>query len=95
MSDKPAGWEDISAKRWPFVESPGEFTERLRLTMQISVNLLAAVRTVLIERPPTISKEYLAMATGLGHCDQFNACLCADDGQSIADRTECQHWITD
>lgn len=83
--------EDISAKRWPFVESPGEFTERLRLTMQITDNLLAAVRTVLIERPPTVSKEYLAMAQGHGHCKLFNACNCGGDTMEV--RATCQNWV--
>lgn len=45
---------------WPFVESPGEFTERLRVTMSRSVTLLAAVRTILIEDPPILSDEYLS-----------------------------------
>lgn len=38
---------------WPFVESPGDFTERLRDAMNI-FPLLGAVRYVLIEDPPTI-----------------------------------------
>lgn len=42
-------------KQWPFVETPGEFTERLRAAMDLfDRDLLAAVRYVLIETPPTI-----------------------------------------
>lgn len=39
---------------WPFVESPGEFTERLREAMQ-HFPLIGAVRHVLIENPPTLT----------------------------------------
>ena len=42
-----------AVKRWPFVESPGEFTERLREAMQ-HFPLIGAVRHVLIENPPEI-----------------------------------------
>jgi hypothetical protein len=41
-------------KRWPFVESPGDFTERLAIAMQ-NFPLLGAVRHVLIEDPPNLS----------------------------------------
>jgi hypothetical protein len=41
-------------KRWPFVESPGQFTERLREAYVVFGDLLAAVRCVLIENPPTL-----------------------------------------
>lgn len=41
-------------RRWPFAETPGEFTERLREAMQGSGDLLAAVRHVLIERPALV-----------------------------------------
>lgn len=40
-------------KRWPFVESPGEFTDRLQIAMQ-EFPLIGAVRHVLIENPPTL-----------------------------------------
>lgn len=43
------------SKRWPFVESPGEFTERLAAAMREFPTLLAAVRYVLIETPPTLA----------------------------------------
>ena len=46
-------------KHWPFVESPGDFTDRLADAIDGSINLLAAVRTVLIEHPPEISSEML------------------------------------
>lgn len=39
---------------WPFVESPGEFTERLAAAMQ-EFDLLGAVRHVLIEKPPALA----------------------------------------
>jgi hypothetical protein len=42
-------------KRWPFVETPGEFTERLAAAMREFPKLLAAVRYVLIETPPTLA----------------------------------------
>lgn len=40
---------------WPFIETPGEFTERLRAAMkECDGYLLGAVRNVLIENPPTL-----------------------------------------
>ena len=43
-------------KRWPFVESPGEFTERLSKAIGLFYgDLLAAVRHVLIENPPVFA----------------------------------------
>ena len=44
-------------KRWPFVETPGEFTDRLAAAMREYPTLLAAVRFVLIEQPPTLALE--------------------------------------
>ena len=42
---------------WPFVESPGDFAERLRLALaHFNGDCLAAVRNVLIETPPTIAE---------------------------------------
>lgn len=42
-------------KCWPFVESPGDFTIRLRRAHNETGDLLAAVRNVLIENPPTLT----------------------------------------
>lgn len=42
-------------KRWPFVESPEEFTTRLLVAMQWAPNLLSALRHVLIEEPAALS----------------------------------------
>lgn len=49
-------------KRWPFAESPGEFADRLNKALGSDFNgfldaarVLAAVRTVLIERPPALA----------------------------------------
>jgi len=42
--------------RWPFVESPGDFTERLASAYKDFGNLLAAVRCVLIEQPPELAQ---------------------------------------
>jgi hypothetical protein len=47
--------EGMQVKRWPFVESPGEFTDRLAVAMRELPTLLAAVRYVLIETPPTLA----------------------------------------
>lgn len=45
-----------AAKRWPFVESPGDFAKRLeRAIWSFSGDTLAAVRNVLIENPPTFA----------------------------------------
>lgn len=49
-----------AAKRWPFVESPGEFTARLARAMQ-EFPLLGAVRHVLIENPPALSQQPAAV----------------------------------
>lgn len=43
-----------SKKRWPFVETPGEFAARLTLALEYFGNVLAAVRYVLIETPATL-----------------------------------------
>lgn len=55
-----AAWKAIAScqpvgagDKWLFVESPGEFTERLRAALQ-EFDLLGAVRNVLIENPPTL-----------------------------------------
>lgn len=58
--------EVTKARRWPFVETPGEFTDRLQNAMDTSVNLLAAVRHVLIENAPTLA---------LGKCFECDADL--------------------
>lgn len=47
-------------KKWPFVESPGEFADRLAEAMRYFGHALPAVRNVLIENPPKLSAEYLA-----------------------------------
>jgi hypothetical protein len=51
------GWVAVPrrAKHWPFVETPGEFTDRLVEALKHSISPLAAVRTVLIEEPPEIA----------------------------------------
>ena len=47
--------EPEPVRRWPFVESPGEFTARLRSALDEFGDLLPAVRCVLIEDPPTFT----------------------------------------
>jgi hypothetical protein len=47
--------EPVATKRWPFVETPGEFTDRLRWAFHEFGALLPAVRYVLIETPPTLT----------------------------------------
>lgn len=42
-------------KRWPFVETPGEFTSRLHKAWAEFGSLLPAVRHVLIEDPPKLA----------------------------------------
>lgn len=49
-----AAKDGVRVQRWPFVESPGDFTERLRDAMN-RFPLIGAVRHVLIEDPPTIA----------------------------------------
>jgi hypothetical protein len=43
---------DASANRWPFVESPGAFAQRLESAMHEFGGVLPAVRRCLIEQPP-------------------------------------------
>jgi hypothetical protein len=43
------------AKQWPFVETPGEFTQRLEAALLEFGALLPAVRNVLIENPPALA----------------------------------------
>lgn len=47
-------------RRWPFMESPGDFTERLERHVGGPGGALAGLRTVLIEEPPALSANYLA-----------------------------------
>ena len=46
-------------QRWPFAESPGEFAQRLRDAMVFFGDALPAIRNVVIENPPTLSRDYL------------------------------------
>lgn len=51
----PCAWPPAkTAKRWPFLESPGEFTARFEAAITSFDSLLPAVHNVLIERPPTL-----------------------------------------
>lgn len=50
-----------AVKRWPFVETPGEFTQRLSDALD-HFELLGAVRHVLIENPPTLAAMDVAYA---------------------------------
>ena len=45
---------DESAKRWPFVESPVAFAQRLEAAMHEYGGVLPAVRHCLIEQPPKL-----------------------------------------
>ncbi|WP_368640619.1 hypothetical protein ABRZ04_05400 [Castellaniella ginsengisoli] len=53
IHDAPVAQEPV--KRWPFVETPGEFTSRLKAALGEFHDLLPAVRFVLIENPPTFA----------------------------------------
>lgn len=70
-SSSPAPAAGPAPKQWPFVESPGAFTKRLRDALfDLDQDLLAAVRNVLIENPPqlaTISPLPAAADAGLAH----------------------------
>jgi hypothetical protein len=55
----------MGVTHWPFVESPGEFADRLgKALAAFDGYVLGAVRNTLIENPPVISNEYL-QSTGL------------------------------
>lgn len=67
----PAGYIIIPAapelyRRWPFVEKPGELTQRFAAAMGHTVSAdehspgLGAMRQVLIENPPALSPDYLS-----------------------------------
>jgi hypothetical protein len=57
QSPKPA------EKRWPFIESPGEFTRRLcNARDHFGGDMLAAVRNVLIENPPVFAAPGAGLA---------------------------------
>jgi len=64
----PASTDAQIERRWPFVESPGEFTRRLCNARDLfGGDMLAAVRNVLIENPPvraTPSPEGSAVGNG-------------------------------
>lgn len=62
-------------RRWPFAETPGEFTKRLREAMQGSGDLLAAVRHVLIERPALVVPHTPLAAAPAPQPDTANAAL--------------------
>jgi hypothetical protein len=60
LSDGPA---PPAARRWPFVESPGYFAGRLAAAhAEFHGDMLAAVRNVLIEQPPTLAEPAPAPA---------------------------------
>jgi hypothetical protein len=67
----------IGVTRWPFVESPGEFAERLEKALfTFDGYVLGAVRNTLIENPPIISDEYLqsiARHNSLPHHQPYDA----------------------
>jgi hypothetical protein len=53
MSDTPT---PLEYKRWPFVETPQEFTSRLSIALaKFAGDLSAAVCYVLIEKPPELA----------------------------------------
>lgn len=60
------GREDVVIeKRWPFVESPGEFADRLEAALQLFGGyVLGAVRNVLIENPPQLEASRLRSPVG-------------------------------
>ena len=70
-NERPRNASQPAPKQWPFVESPGAFTKRLREALfDLDQDLLAAVRNVLIENPPqlaTISPLPAAADAGLAH----------------------------
>ena len=65
--------EAVQPKQWPFVESPGDFTSRLSKALDEFDGLLAAVRHVLIESPPTLAVQPPAQAVRLLTADQVFA----------------------
>lgn len=69
---------------WPFVESPGEFTVRLREAIDSfhHSNLLGAVRHVLIENPPTLA------ATGKQQVAPWRDNDAAIEAKALATATE-------
>jgi hypothetical protein len=57
-SHRPEGRERVDEKRWPFVESPGEFADRLNDALNaFGGYVLGAVRNVLIENPPELAQH--------------------------------------
>jgi ribA/ribD-fused uncharacterized protein len=57
---EPAPTQAEPVRRWPFVETPGEFAERLRATLHEFGELLPAVRYVLIEEPAALASAHPA-----------------------------------
>jgi hypothetical protein len=52
-----------AVKRWPFVETPGQFADRLGAAIEaFDGGLLPAVRNVLIENPPALAVTPVAVA---------------------------------
>lgn len=47
--------EPVAEKRWPFVETPVQFADRLAEAMTWAPSLLSALRHVLIENPAALS----------------------------------------
>jgi hypothetical protein len=63
IDEQPTPPSAAQVKRWPFVEAPGDFADRLSMAIDMfGGDLLSAVRHVLIENPPQIDPEYVALA---------------------------------
>ncbi|WP_329810756.1 hypothetical protein [Stenotrophomonas sp. SMYL8] len=73
---------DQAERTWPFVESPGEFTERLRAAMQ-QFPLIGAVRHVLIENPPTLSAQPSPGGQDALKALDDLAAFCSDDTETV------------
>lgn len=76
---------EVNARRWPFVETPGEFTDRLREAMRVMPSLLAAVRNVLIENPSALRADLDAKPDVSGLVEALKKIAEAADNEDAAD----------
>ena len=68
----------VPVKRWPFVETPGDFAARLAAAVGEFGELLAAVRHVLIENPPTLAAHHTPQPAPAGVVEALRALLDMD-----------------
>lgn len=79
---------------WPYVETPGEFAQRLARAMEeFPGNLLAAVRQAMIENPPVRVSTAPLDAGAAALLEKANSLIATLRGQTDYRTDECNAWF--